>query len=145
MILPSGLEIVANADGTITAVSEWNDPLVETNFSYEVTKQDGITDVGFVTGEEVPCFVEGTPIETVCGPVPVEDIAVGDLMLTLTTVSAGRLARGAPGVLAGCDGRGAHARRHLRRPLRASRRAAAPVAFLWLAGLALRRRGRGPG
>lgn len=83
VILPSGLEIVVNADGTITAVSEWNDPLGETSFSYEVTNQDGITDVGFVTGEVVPCFVEGTRIETVRGPVPVEDIAVGDLVLTL--------------------------------------------------------------
>ncbi|MDP3195971.1 Hint domain-containing protein [Tabrizicola sp.] len=83
VILPSGLEIVVNADGTITAVSDWNDPLGETSFSYEVTNQNGITDVGFVTGEVVPCFVEGTRIETVRGPVPVEDIAVGDLVLTL--------------------------------------------------------------
>lgn len=83
VILPSGLEVVVNADGTITAVAEWNDPLGETSFSYEVTNQDGITDVGFVTGEVVPCFVEGTRIETVNGPVPVEKIAVGDLVLTL--------------------------------------------------------------
>jgi Hint domain len=83
VVLPSGLEIVVNADGTITAVSEWDDPLGETSFSYEVTNQNGITDVGFVTGNVVPCFVEGTRIETVNGPVPVEDIAVGDLVLTL--------------------------------------------------------------
>ena len=42
VVLPSGLEIVVNADGTITAVSEWNDPLGETNFSYEVTNQSGM-------------------------------------------------------------------------------------------------------
>lgn len=83
VVLPSGLEIVVNADGTITAVSEWNDPLGETNFSYEVTNQNGITDVGFVTAEVVPCFVEGTRIETVRGPVPIEEIKVGDLVLTL--------------------------------------------------------------
>jgi hypothetical protein len=83
VILPSGLEIVVNADGTITAVAEWDDPTGETTFSYEVTNQNGITDVGFVTGEVVPCFVEGTRIETVRGPVPVEEIAVGDLVLTL--------------------------------------------------------------
>jgi Hint domain len=70
-------------DGTITAVTEWNDPLGETSFSYEVTNQDGITDVGFVTGESVPCFVEGTRIKTAISPVPVKDVAVGDLVLTL--------------------------------------------------------------
>ena len=83
VILPSGLEIVVNADGTITAVSEWDDPLGETSFSYEVTNQNGITDVGFVTGEVVPCFVEGTRIQTIRGPLPVQEIAVGDLVLTL--------------------------------------------------------------
>lgn len=83
VVLPSGLEIVVNADGTITAISEWNDPLGESNFSYEVTNQAGITDVGFVTAEVVPCFVQGTRITTANGSVPVEDIAVGDLVLTL--------------------------------------------------------------
>ncbi|MES2549402.1 MAG: Hint domain-containing protein [Pseudomonadota bacterium] len=83
VILPSGLEIVVNADGTITAVSAWDDPLGETSFSYEVTNQNGITDVGFVTGEVVPCFVEGTRIQTIRGPLPVQEIAVGDLVLTL--------------------------------------------------------------
>ncbi|WP_103258628.1 choice-of-anchor L domain-containing protein [Tabrizicola aquatica] len=83
VILPSGLGIVVNADGTITAVAEGEDALGEASFSYEVMNQDGITDVGFVSGEVVPCFVQGTRIETVRGPVPVEDIAVGDLVLTL--------------------------------------------------------------
>ena len=83
VILPSGLEIVVNADGSITAVSEWDDPLGETSFSYEVTNGDGITDVGFVSGEVVPCFVQGTRIDTARGWVPVENIAAGDLVLTL--------------------------------------------------------------
>ncbi|MCU0902891.1 MAG: choice-of-anchor L domain-containing protein [Tabrizicola sp.] len=83
IVLSSGLEIVVNSDGTITAVSEWNDPLGETSFSYEVTNGDGITDVGFVNGEVVPCFVRGTRIDTARGPAPVEDIAVGDMVLTL--------------------------------------------------------------
>jgi Hint domain len=82
VLLPSGLEVVVNADGTITAIAEWNDPLGQTSFSYEVTNQSGITDVGFVAAGVVPCFVEGTRIETAHGPVPVEDIAVGDPVLT---------------------------------------------------------------
>lgn len=81
--LSSGLVIVVNADGTITALADWNDPLGETSFSYEVTNGDGITDVGFVTGEVVPCFVAGTRIDTARGPVAVEEIVVGDLVLTL--------------------------------------------------------------
>jgi hypothetical protein len=83
VILPSGLEIVVNPDGTITAVAEWDDPTGETSFSYEVTNQDGITDVGFATAEVVPCFVEGTRIETDRGLVPIEAIKVGDMVQTL--------------------------------------------------------------
>jgi hypothetical protein len=83
IVLPSGLAIVVNANGTITAAADWQDATGPTSFSYEVTNQDGITDVGFVTGDVVPCFVEGTRIETPTGPIPVEQIAVGDLVLTL--------------------------------------------------------------
>lgn len=83
VILPSGLEIVVNGDGTITAIADFHDQTGQTSFSYEVTNELGITDVGFVTGDVVPCFVEGTRIETSQGPVPVEEISVGDLVLTL--------------------------------------------------------------
>jgi hypothetical protein len=81
--LPSGLVIVVGGDGTITIVSDPSDTPGEASFSYEVANQEGITDVGFVTGQVVPCFVEGARIATARGPVRVEDVAVGDLVLTL--------------------------------------------------------------
>ena len=83
VILPSGLEIVVNGDGTITAIADWGDEIGSASFSYEVMNKIGITDVGFVVGEVVPCFVAGARIETAKGPVPVERIAVGDQVLTL--------------------------------------------------------------
>jgi hypothetical protein len=81
--LPSGLTIQVNGDGSITIVADEDDTAGPESFSYEVTNGDGITDVGFVNGEVLPCFVAGTRIDTARGPVPVEDIAVGDLVLTL--------------------------------------------------------------
>jgi hypothetical protein len=81
--LSSGLEIVVNGDGTITVISDPGDDTSEASFSYEVTNQNGVTDVGFVTGEVVPCFVAGARIETDRGPVAVEELAVGDRVLTL--------------------------------------------------------------
>jgi hypothetical protein len=81
--LPSGLEIVVNGDGTITVITDPSDQPGGAGFSYEVTNADGVTDVAFVTGEVLPCFVAGARIRTVRGLVPVEDIEVGDLVLTL--------------------------------------------------------------
>ena len=83
VILPSGLEIVVNADGTITVVSDPEDAEGDVSFSYEIQNANGVSDVGFVKGQVVPCFVEGARIETDRGPLPVELITVGDMVLTL--------------------------------------------------------------
>lgn len=83
LTLPSGLEITVNGDGTITVLTDWHDTTGPESFSYEVKDASGITDVGFVSGEVVPCFVAGTRIKTSRGLVPVEDIAIGDLVVTL--------------------------------------------------------------
>ena len=81
--LPSGLDIVVNGDGTITLVTDASDPFGPASFSYEVTGNGFITDVGFVTGQIVPCFVAGARIDTARGWVPVEEVKVGDLVRTL--------------------------------------------------------------
>jgi len=81
--LPSGIEIVVNGDGTITVISDPSDNPDDASFSYEITNENGVTDVGFVKGAVVPCFVAGARIDTARGPVPVEDVVVGDLVLTL--------------------------------------------------------------
>ena len=81
--LPSGLEIVVNGDGTITLVADDSDKVGEASFSYEVTNSKGMTDVGIVKGTVIPCFVAGASIATARGPVPIENVHVGDLVLTL--------------------------------------------------------------
>jgi Hint domain len=81
--LPNGVEVVVNADGTITMVSDYGDQPGETAFSYEVSDAAGNTDTGDVKGSVVPCFVEGTRIATPSGPRAVEALRPGDLVLTL--------------------------------------------------------------
>ncbi|MDK3017676.1 choice-of-anchor L domain-containing protein [Pseudodonghicola flavimaris] len=78
--LPSGEEVTLNADGTVTIHPDGDD---ETNtFTYEVTDSDGNTDTAFVKMTTVPCLVAGTLVDTPNGPVAVEDLKPGDLVLT---------------------------------------------------------------
>lgn len=78
--LPTGEVIVLNPDGTITI---WGDSDEGTSvFTYEVTDGDGNTDVGYVTVETTPCFTAGTLVQTPRGPVRVEALRPGDLVLT---------------------------------------------------------------
>jgi hypothetical protein len=69
--LTSGLDLVVNADGTITILTDADDAYGPASFSYEVTGGGFITDVGFVSGKIVPCFVEGARIDTRRGAIPV--------------------------------------------------------------------------
>lgn len=79
--LPTGEEVTLNADGTFDIFNDTGEE--ETNtFSYTVADEEGNTDVGFVKVKTVPCFVAGTLIDTPSGPVPVEELEPGMLVMT---------------------------------------------------------------
>ncbi|MGR3761389.1 choice-of-anchor L domain-containing protein [Roseobacteraceae bacterium NS-SX3] len=83
VVLANGEEITLNDDGTFQIESAGpEDDEYETTFSYTVADDMGNTDTGFVTMTTTPCFVAGTMIETVDGPVPVEELEPGALVLT---------------------------------------------------------------
>lgn len=74
--LATGEEVTLNADGTFSIVNDTEED--ETNtFSYTVEDDLGNSDVGFVEVSTTPCFVAGTLIDTVAGPVLVEDLEPG--------------------------------------------------------------------
>lgn len=80
--LATGQQITLNADGTLTIVGDADTETV--NFTYKVNNGggNGISDVAFVTINQVPCFVAGTRIATPDGMAAVEALAPGDLVLT---------------------------------------------------------------
>ncbi len=78
--LNSGQQIQLNADGTIEIIADSDEE--EFAFTYEVSSSTGASDIGFVNVDQVPCFVAGTRIKTPQGLVPVEELQVGDLVIT---------------------------------------------------------------
>lgn len=80
--LATGQQITLNADGTLTILADADTEAV--NFTYTVGNGNGsgVSDVAFVTVNSVPCFAAGTLIATPSGQVPVENLRVGDLVLT---------------------------------------------------------------
>lgn len=78
--LPTGEEITVNADGTLSIEADTD--IGTSTFTYAVEDADGNTDTAFVTVETVPCFLRGTLIRTIRGDMRVEDLKVGDRIIT---------------------------------------------------------------
>jgi hypothetical protein len=80
--LATGEQITLTETGMVLAHSD--DDLGTNTFTYKVEDGDGNTDVGLVNlTTTAPCFTLGTQIATPEGPVPVEQLQPGDLVLTL--------------------------------------------------------------
>ncbi|UXX82199.1 Hint domain-containing protein [Roseovarius pelagicus] len=80
VFLNTGQSVKLNPDGTLTMNGDGNTE--QFNYTYTVLSDTGISDTGFVLVDSVPCFVAGTMIETPDGPVAVETLAPGDLVMT---------------------------------------------------------------
>ena len=77
--LVSGTVVTLNPDGTLSF--DTSNSLGEETITYQISNENGTTDTAFVT-VDVTCFARGTRIETPRGPVAVEDLRPGDLVLT---------------------------------------------------------------
>lgn len=81
IVLATGETITLNANGTLTLESDG--ALGSDSFSYTIADSAGNTDVGYITATtSVACFVAGSLIDTPSGPVKIEQLEVGDEVLT---------------------------------------------------------------
>ncbi|MEM9437283.1 MAG: Hint domain-containing protein [Pseudomonadota bacterium] len=78
--LPTGQTITLNTDWTITVES--TDDTGDIVFTYGIEDDDGVTDTAFVALETIPCFVAGTLILTPDGERRIEELEVGELVMT---------------------------------------------------------------
>ena len=80
--LGTGQTVTLNADGTFLLTGDGD--IEDFSFTYQVEDSvTGGTDGAFVTVNSVPCFVAGTMIETTRGPVRVEELEPGDMVVTV--------------------------------------------------------------
>ncbi|MCL3882869.1 choice-of-anchor L domain-containing protein [Marivita sp. GX14005] len=79
--LTSGQVVTLNPDGTLSVQSDGDTETAY--FNYTVENGLGNSDTGVVQVTQMPCFVAGTLIDTPRGPVAVETLRPGDLVLTL--------------------------------------------------------------
>lgn len=77
--LKTGQTVTVNPGGNLTLVSDGT--AEDFVFTYTASAS-GLTDVGIVNVSSVPCFVAGMQVETPGGPVAVETLGPGDLVLT---------------------------------------------------------------
>ncbi len=78
--LATGQVITLNADGTITVEGDSDAETVYFNYTIEDTA--GNTDAGLIEINQVPCFGEGSQIDTPEGPRAIETLVAGDLVVT---------------------------------------------------------------
>ena len=78
--LNSGQTVQLNADGTLGLVGDGDTE--EFTFTYTAENSSGVSDVGFVLVDSVPCFVAGTMIRTPSGQRAIETLEPGDLVMT---------------------------------------------------------------